>query len=139
MQIRQFANGDREAVVVLWERCGLTRAWNDPYRDIDRKLGLADDGFLIGEVDGTVIATVMVGYDGHRGWVNYLAIDPSAQGSGHGRAMMVAAEQWLLDRGCPKLNLQVRSTNDAAMAFYESLGFARDDVVSFGKRLIADA
>ena len=138
MKVRAFRRGDADVVVALWERCGLTRSWNDPRQDIDRKLAVADDGFLIGELDGTVMATVMVGYDGHRGWVNYLAVDPSARGEGNGRDMMAAAEQWLVSRGCPKLNLQVRSTNAQAVAFYDSLGFVRDDVLSLGKRLMVD-
>ena len=116
----------------------MTRSWNDPRQDIDRKLAIADDGFLVGEIDGTVVASVMVGYDGHRGWVNYLGVDPDVEGEGYGRAIMAAAESWLVARGCPKLNLQVRSTNAGAMAFYDSLGFIRDDVVSYGKRLIDD-
>jgi ribosomal protein S18 acetylase RimI-like enzyme len=138
VRLRHFRPDDRDAVVALWQRCELIRPWNDPNQDIDRKLAVGDGGFLIGEVDGRVVATAMVGYDGHRGWVNYLAVDVTARGAGFGRTMMSAAEDWLRARGCPKVNLQVRATNSGAMAFYESLGFARDEVVSFGKRLVSD-
>ena len=129
---------DRAAVISLWQACALTRPWNDPDRDIDRKLALQDDLFLVGVEDGEIIATAMVGYDGHRGWVNYLAVAPSRQGRGHGRALMEAAEQRLVALGCPKLNLQVRGGNEPVLAFYTALGYAVDDAVSLGKRLIVD-
>lgn len=138
MLIRPFRSDDAAAVIAVWERAGLVRAWNDPRKDIDRKLAVADDGFVVGEVDDAVVATMMVGYDGHRGWVNYLAVDPDHQGHGHGRTLMGFAEAWLRARGGPKLNLQVRAGNDAALAFYERLGYAVDAAVSLGKRLEAD-
>lgn len=122
----------------MWQECGLTRPWNDPNRDIDRKLATDPAGLLVAVDDDVIIGSVMVGYDGHRGWVNYLAVSPSRHRGGVGRRLMDAAEQYLLDRGCPKLNLQIRTSNDAAIGFYESLGYATDDVVSMGKRLIAD-
>jgi len=138
MDIRVFHIFDQPAVIALWERCGLTRPWNDPGRDIRRKLEVQADLFLVGEMDGRIVATVMAGYDGHRGWVNYLAVDPEHQGQGHGRQMMAEAERRLLALGCPKINLQVRRTNQAAMAFYQRIGFSQDEVVSFGKRLVSD-
>ena len=94
--------------------------------------------FLVGEADGRLVASAMAGYDGHRGWVNYLAVVPDAQGLGYGRALMAHIEAALLARGCPKLNLQVRSSNTAVLAFYRQLGYAQDEAVSLGKRLIAD-
>jgi len=144
--IRAFRPADRATVIDLWHRCGITRPWNDPERDIDRKLAVRDDLFLIGEREGEhggehrggLIATMMVGYDGHRGWVNYLAMDPAAQGRGLGRQLMQEAERRLEAIGCPKLNLQVRSDNDAVLAFYRALGYEVDAAVSLGKRLIAD-
>ena len=136
--VRAFAESDRSAVVELWRRVDLTRPWNDPDRDIDRKLAVDADGFLVADDDGRIVATVMAGYDGHRGWINYLAVDPDGQGSGLGVRMMSAAERLLADRGCPKVNLQVRTGNGPAVGFYEAIGYERDDVVSYGRRLVDD-
>lgn len=138
MQIRPFTEADTDAVIALWQACGLTRPWNDPLRDIQRKLTVQRELFLVGEADGRLVASAMAGYDGHRGWVNYLAVVPDAQGLGYGRALMAHIEATLLARGCPKLNLQVRSSNSAVLAFYRQLGYAQDEAVSLGKRLIAD-
>ena len=138
MQIRPFTEADTDAVIALWQACGLTRPWNDPLRDIQRKLTVQRELFLVGEADGRLVASAMAGYDGHRGWVNYLAVVPDAQGLGYGRALMAHIEAALLARGCPKLNLQVRSSNTAVLAFYRQLGYAQDEAVSLGKRLIAD-
>lgn len=139
MFIRPYCETDVQAVVSLWHRCGLTRPWNDPYKDIDRKLAVQRDLFLVGELDGDIIGTVMAGYEGHRGWINYLAVDPVQQRQGYGRELMAAAEQRLRALGCPKINLQVRCDNAAARQFYERLGFVEDRVLSFGKRLANDA
>ena len=138
MLIRTFRPDDEAAVVALWRRCDLTRPWNDPRKDIARKLAEQPEGFLVGEIEGRVVATVMVGYDGHRGWINYLGIDPDAQQQGLGRALMDEAERRLRARGCPKINLQVRCTNTQAIEFYRRIGFIQDDVLSFGKRLEHD-
>jgi ribosomal protein S18 acetylase RimI-like enzyme len=138
LRIRAFQPADEEAVLALWRACGLVRPWNDPRKDIARKLRVNPDWFLVGEQEGRVIATAMVGYEGHRGWVNYLAVEPALQRSGVGRALMEEAERILRAAGCPKLNLQVRRGNAAAIAFYERLGFAVDDVASMGKRLEHD-
>lgn len=138
LSIRPFEEADIEAVVALWERCGLTRPWNDPRRDIARKLTQQRDSFLVALIDGRIVGSVMAGYDGHRGWINYLAVDPDHQRQGHGRRLMEAAEQCLRSLGCPKINLQVRVENEAAVAFYSRLGFLEDRVMSFGKRLEAD-
>ena len=136
--LRPFREADRAAVIGLWERCDLLRPWNDPHRDIDRKLADDPTGLVVAEIDGGVAAAMMVGYDGHRGWVNYLAVDPEVRGHGLGRTMMGHAERWLLDQGCPKLNIQVRASNSDVLAFYESLGYVVDAAVSLGKRLIPD-
>jgi ribosomal protein S18 acetylase RimI-like enzyme len=138
LEIRLFNIGDEAAVIRVWQRCGLTRPWNDPKKDIRRKLAFQPQLFLVGMVDGEVIATVMAGYDGHRGWLSYLGVDPAHQMRGYGREIVAAAELRLRELGCPKINLQVRSANTAAMEFYRSIGFVSDDVLSFGKRLEKD-
>ncbi|KQP56502.1 GNAT family acetyltransferase [Agreia sp. Leaf283] len=138
MQIRPFAPEDTDAVIELWTTAGLVRPWNDPRKDIERKLTVQPELFLVGESDGQVVAAAMVGYDGHRGWVNYLAVSPGAQGLDYGRRMMEEAERLLIELGCPKLNLQIRSDNAAVRAFYEHLGYTEDAAVSYGKRLITD-
>ncbi|MFJ4221312.1 GNAT family acetyltransferase [Curtobacterium luteum] len=151
--IRPFARPDTEAVVALWEACGLVRPWNDPRRDIERKLSVQPELFLVAvgaddrsDEDGDrsvvagdrVLAAGMAGFDGHRGWVNYLAVRPDLQGSGLGRRLMAEFERRLAAMGCPKLNLQVRAGNEQVIGFYEALGYADDRTVSLGKRLIAD-
>ncbi|MBN2055050.1 GNAT family acetyltransferase [bacterium] len=136
--IRQFDVGDSEAVVAMWRECGLVVPWNDPWKDIERKRAVQPELFLIGTVDGVVAASVMAGYEGHRGWINYLAVSRMFQGRGFGRRMMIAAETVLHACGCPKINLQIRSSNIRVMAFYRRLGYTRDDCVSMGKRLVTD-
>lgn len=140
ISIRPFAVDDTEAVVALWRAAGLVKPWNDPYLDIERKLTVQPELFLVAVGgDGALVGTAMVGYEGHRGWVNYLAVADPARGTGLGRALMAEAERLLVERGCPKLNLQVRTSNTDVIAFYERLGYAVDDAVSLGKRLIPDA
>ncbi|RXZ69410.1 GNAT family acetyltransferase [Agromyces albus] len=139
MRIRAFDRADTEAVVELWRAAGLVVPWNDPYRDIERKLAVQPELFLVGESGGVVIATAMVGHDGHRGWVNYLAVDETRRGERLGARLMEEAERLLTELGCPKLNLQVRSTNAGVIEFYRRLGYQVDEVASLGKRLIADA
>jgi ribosomal protein S18 acetylase RimI-like enzyme len=136
--IRSYRPADREPLVELWTRCGLTRPWNNPRRDIDRKLARDPANLLVLEEDGELAGSVMVGYDGHRGWVNYLAVTPGRQGSGRGRLLMAEAERRLAALGCPKVNLQVRASNRAAVEFYRRIGYELDDVVSMGRRLAAD-
>lgn len=138
MKIRLFAQLDTAEVVALWRDCGLTRSWNKPERDIQRKCSVADDLFLVAEQDGNVVGTVMGGYDGHRGWINYLAVSPKLRKQGLGKRLMDEVESRLLARGCPKINLQVRAGNTEVVAFYEAIGFSDDKVMSLGKRLIAD-
>jgi len=137
--IRRFAPFDQDAVVALWEAAGLTRPWNDPRKDIARKLRVQPEGFLVAVADDEIVGSVMAGYDGHRGWVNYLAVAAGARRSGIGRALMAEAERVLGELGCPKVNLQIRATNEAAISFYEALGYSADDVVSLGRRLEHDA
>ena len=138
MQSRSYKPEDEGAVIALWHAVGLTRPWNDPKRDIERKLSVQPELFLVVDDGGVLVATAMVGYDGHRGWVNYLAVADSHRRRGLGRLLMAEAERALAERGCPKLNLQVRSTNAAVQAFSAKLGYAQDDVLSFGRRLIPD-
>jgi len=138
MQIRAFDPADEDAVVSLWQRCGLTRAWNDPRKDIARKRKVGADLFLVGVIDARIVASAMGGYEGHRGWVNYLAVDPDFQRRGFGSRMMAAIEVALRSRGCPKINLQIRGSNRAAAGFYRALGYSLDDVISMGKRLERD-
>jgi len=133
-----FRETFREDVIALWEVCGLTTAWNNPDRDIDRKLSVDPERFLLGFLGQQLVATIMVGYDGHRGWVNYLAVAPTHRTCGIGRKLMDAAEAILVEAGCPKLNLQVRTSNQGVLDFYQRLGYKRDEVVSLGKRLIPD-
>lgn len=137
-ELRPYAEDDLEPVLALWEACGLTRPWNDPRKDIGRKLTVQPELFIVGTLQERVVATAMGGYDGHRGWVNYLAVEPACQRQGLGEAIMRRLETLLIERGCPKLNLQVRGSNQAALAFYARLGYRQDDVVSLGHRLIAD-
>lgn len=138
MNIRPFQSGDEEPVVALWQACGLTRPWNDPRADIARKLSEQPELFLVGTVGTELIASVMAGFDGHRGWVYYLAVSPDHRRHSYGRALMREAESLLTERGCPKLNLQLRSSNAGVIAFYRKLGYAQDEVLSLGKRLIHD-
>ena len=138
MRIRVFERADEAAVVDLWEACGLTRPWNDPHKDIARKLEVQPELFLVGAVDEAVIASVMAGYEGHRGWMNYLAVARRVRGRGYGRALVEHVERLLVERGCPKINLQVRASNPAAVAFYRRLDYAQDESISLGKRLIVD-
>lgn len=138
MDIRPYLEADEAAVVALWQACGLTRPWNDPHKDIARKLTVQRELFLVGELDGRIVASVMAGYEGHRGWVNYVAVAPELQGRGHGAALMQRVEQEFRARGCPKVSLLVRASNSAVLAFYRRLGYAVDEAVPLGKRLSAD-
>lgn len=140
MNVRTFEQQDEQAVVRLWTTCGLVVPWNDPHRDIQRKLKVQPEMFLVAcfEPDSRIVGTVMAGYDGHRGWINYLAVHPEHRRKGIGRQLMSEAERRLRAAGCPKINLQVRSGNASVIAFYREAGFTPDDVVSLGKRLEVD-
>jgi ribosomal protein S18 acetylase RimI-like enzyme len=138
MQLRPYLEADEQAVVNLWQACELTRPWNNPQRDIARKLEVQRELFLVGDIDGRIVASVMAGYDGHRGWINYLAVHPDFQRRRIASELMEAAQTLLLELGCPKISLQVRLSNESAVGFYKSIGYVQDEVVSFGKRIIPD-
>jgi ribosomal protein S18 acetylase RimI-like enzyme len=138
VKIRAFQPADEATVIALWQECGLTRPWNDPHADIARKLTAQPDLFLVGTVGAEIVASAMVGFDGHRGWVYYLAVAPRHRRQSYGRALMHEAERLLTQRGCPKLNLLVRSSNAEVIEFYRKLGYVQDETVSLGKRLIHD-
>jgi ribosomal protein S18 acetylase RimI-like enzyme len=138
LQIRPYRSSDEAAVVELWLACKLVGSQNNPHKDIARKLRVNPEWFLVGELDGQIVATCMVGYEGHRGWINYLAVAPEYQRRGVARQIMEEAERLLRQAGCPKINLQVRTANAQVIEFYKSIGFKVDDVVSMGKRLEVD-
>jgi len=138
MLVRPYRTDDEESLVSLWQVCELTVPWNNPHKDIARKLQVQPELFLVGILDSRLIATVMGGYDGHRGWINYLAVHPDFQGNGYGQEIMNSVETGLREMGCPKINLQIRTVNDKIASFYQKLGFTNDHVVSMGKRLEAD-
>jgi hypothetical protein len=134
LDIGEIDDGDVEAVVTLWERCGLTRPWNDPHADIALARTGDTSTVLVGRQGGQIVASVMVGCDGHRGWVYYLSVEPDQQGRGLGRAMMRAAEAWTRSLGVPKIQLMVRGSNVETIGFYRAIGYLQEDTVVLGKR-----
>ncbi len=134
MKIRAYKDTDKDAVISLWNECGLVTSSNDPARDIELKMRVDPDLFLVGVIETELVTTVMAGYEGHRGWINYLAVALSQRSNGYGREIMLHAERLLQAKGCPKVNLQVRTSNKAVIEFYNTLGYSDDDVVSLGKR-----
>ena len=138
LEVRAFELADRALVINVWQRCGLVVPWNDPERDIARKMRHGREFFLVGCHEQDLVATVMGGYEGHRGWINYLAVDPDYQRRGYAEQIVKELELRLVAAGCPKVNLQVRATNSAVVAFYEKIGYIQDANISFGKRLIVD-
>ena len=135
MNIRPLAAHLSEAAVNLWRLAGLTRPWNDPRADLSRALRGPASTVLAGFSGSELIATAMVGHDGHRGWVYYLAVHPNSHGHGHGRQMMAACERWLEERDISKINLMVRTDNHVAQGFYAAIGYGHDDVVVLSRRL----
>ncbi|MBV8823481.1 MAG: GNAT family acetyltransferase [Bradyrhizobiaceae bacterium] len=135
LAIAPIADADVASVADLWQRCGLTRPWNDPSGDIAFARRGPNSAVLVGRLDGAIVATVMVGHDGHRGWFYYLAVDPALQGKGFGRVMTQAAEAWLTARGIAKAQLMVRADNDRVRAFYEALGYGEQKRTLFAKWL----
>ena len=136
--IRQFVPNDTNRVIFIWEQCDLVRNWNNPNFDIRRKLNFQKELFFVGLLNDEIIATAMFGYDGHRGWLNYFAVLPNFQKRGFGKQLMTFGEMALIEKGCPKLNLQIRNDNTKAINFYQNVGYKEDAAVSFGKRLIED-
>ncbi|MFC8682957.1 GNAT family acetyltransferase [Microbacterium ureisolvens] len=136
--VRPFDLADTESVVSLWQTAGLTRPWNNPYQDISRKLSVQPELFLVAVDERLVVGSVMAGYDGHRGWLYYLASAPDRRGEGIGRKLVAEAEERLLAMGCPKVQLMVRPENGVARGFYDSLGYEPFETWNTGKRLIAD-
>ena len=138
MIIKSYSPIYQESVVALWGKCNLTRPWNNTIKDIQRKLQVNPELFLLGFIDNKIIATAMGGYEGHRGWINYLAVDPNYQEKGIGKQIVEAIEQKLIFLGCPKINVQIRTDNKKTIKFYESIGYNIDEVISMGKRLKED-
>ena len=138
MKIRPYQAADETAVIALWRKCNLSRPQNNAKKDIERKLKVHPELFLVGVEGNKIIATAMGGYEGHRGWVHYLGVDPEYQRKGLGRKMMEAIEKKLISKGCPKINLMVRNDNLGVVEFYERIGYKKDEVVELGKRLIPD-
>lgn len=136
--IRPFKESDEEALVSLWNMCKLTVPWNNPYKDIVRKLKVQADLFLVGYLEDKLIASVMAGYDGHRGWINYFAVHPDFQARGYGKQLMDNVENRLRELGCPKINLQIREGNDKVLSYYQKLGFVEEKRINMGKRLEDD-
>jgi ribosomal protein S18 acetylase RimI-like enzyme len=136
--VRAFRETDEARVIELWMFGGLLKPWNDPKKDIARKLQVQRELFLVAELEGVVVGVVMGGYEGHRGWVNYLAVDIGQRRRGIGTALMRDVERRLRLLGCPKINLQIRRENTAVQAFYAAIGFSEDEAVSMGKRLEND-
>ena len=135
LAIADIADADVATVIALWQACGLTRPWNDPIADIALARREPHSTILIGRDDGAIVATAMVGHDGHRGWVYYVATDPQLRAKGYGRAIMNAAEDWLRAAGIAKLQLMVRRENARAGAFYQSIGYAEAQTIVFAKWL----
>jgi hypothetical protein len=135
LTIISIEDGDIPEVIGLWQRCGSTRPWNDPAADIAMARRDANSTVLVGRHHGSLLASVLVGHDGHRGWVYYVTVDPDHRFNGLGRAIMSAAEEWLRERGIEKLQLMVRADNEKVRAFYQSLGFVEQERVVFAKWL----
>jgi ribosomal protein S18 acetylase RimI-like enzyme len=136
--VRTFEPADETAVVRLWESAGLTRPWNDPRKDIERLRAVWPDLLLVATDGSALVGSVMGGYDGHRGWLYYLATDPERRGEGIARLLVAEAERRLEALGCPKVQLMVRRENEGVMGFYDTLEYERFDVALTGKRLIPD-
>lgn len=136
--IRQFSHTDLEDIINLWELCGLTRPWNNPEIDIFRKAEQQDSLFLIATRDDKLVATLMGGYDGHRGWISYLAVHPQYQRQGIATALVQQLEKRLVAKGCPKVQLLIRKDNLDIQSFYDELGYEEVDAICLGKRLIQD-
>jgi ribosomal protein S18 acetylase RimI-like enzyme len=136
--IRKYRAADQQEVIDLWIQCGLAAPQNNPKLDIERKLKVNPEWFLVGELGGKIVAACIAGYEGHRGWINYLAVAPQYRCKGFAKQVMRKAESILRDAGCPKINLQIRTSNTDVIEFYKAIGYDIDDVISMGKRLVHD-
>ena len=135
MIIAPMIDDDVDAVVELWNACGLTRPWNNPAQDIAFARQKPESDVLVGRLDGEIVASVMVGHDGHRGVAYYVAVSPNTQAKGLGRLIMSAAENWLTDRGVWKMNLLIREGNEKVQSFYETLGYQEEPRTCMAKKL----
>ena len=133
-----FEDKHRTQVIDLWKKCNLIKSWNDPNKDIDRKLKVNDNLFLIVEFNKVIIGSAMIGYDGHRGSLYYLAVDPKHQGKGVGKMLMKEIEKRLIEVGCPKINVFIRNSNIEVKEFYQSIDYEEQNCLVYGKRLIPD-
>lgn len=138
LTLRTYNAGDESAVVDLWVRCNLSVPWNNPHCDIERKTADSPDLFFVAELDEQLVATCMAGYDGHRGWIYYLAVRPDLQRKGIATRMIKHAEKALAALGCPKIDLMVRETNEEVLGFYHHIGYSAEPVKVLGKRLVDD-
>ena len=136
--IRTFQPDDQSAVIDLWQQCGLIVPWNNPLADIERKLSTSPELFYVGLMDNELIASCMAGYDGHRGWIYFLAVQNAFQRQGFASRLVDHAEAALIKIGCPKIDLMVRSSNESVISFYKSIGYDIDPVVVLSKRLMKD-
>ena len=133
-RIREAVIGDQDQVISIWKSCDLVKPQNDPVTDFQLALNTKDSTILILESEQEMLGAVVVGFDGHRGWYYYLGISPQNQNSGNGRALVEAAENWLISRGAPKAMLMVRNSNAHVIGFYEKLGYSVEDTSVLGKR-----
>lgn len=133
MNIRPASSADTVSLIALWQRCALIRPWNDPRLDIARTAAARNSDILVGTIDGMIVASAMVGHDGHRGWVYYVAVDPGYRGRGLGRQIMAAAETWVFQRGMPKVQLMVRANNEKILNFYRAVGYADNPTIVLDK------
>jgi ribosomal protein S18 acetylase RimI-like enzyme len=138
MIIKTYLPEYEKAVIELWHKCNLLRPWNNAKSDIVRKLKVNPELFLVGFINDKIVATVIGGYEGHRGWINYLAVEPVYQVKGFGKQIVETVERQIRALGCPKINIQIRTDNQVAVKFYESVGYKKDKVISMGKRLVYD-
>lgn len=139
LAIRPYQDCDLDAIVRLWHDCGLIHPANDPLKDIERKKRVNPEWLIVGELKGRIVASSMIGYNGHRAEVNYLGVHPDHQGKGFGKLLMDHAEELLRTVGCPKINVMIRTTNAQVLAFYERLGYLDNGCHSLGKRLEMDS
>ena len=136
--IRKFQESDEQSLVSLWNVCKLTVPWNNPYKDIAIKLSVQPELFLVGYIEDKLIASVMAGYDGHRGWINYFAVHPDFHSRGFGKQLVDYVENRLRELGCPKINLQIREGNKKVLSYYQELNFVQEKRISMSKRLEDD-